>query len=66
MTHMDRDLKTAVEAFVERFGCQAFVEAVSRYRDSILEGKTQQALAWRSIADAIETHSDSHALRSMH
>ncbi len=60
---MDRDLQTAVEAFVERFGCSALTEAVSRYRDSILQGKAQQALAWRSIADAIETHSDSSALR---
>jgi len=62
---MDRDLQTAVEAFVERFGCAALTEAVSRYRDAILAGRTQQALAWRSIADAIEDHSDSQALRAI-
>ncbi len=63
---MERDVRAAVEVFVERFGCNAFIEAVSRYRDSILAGKAQQALIWRSIADAIESHSDAHALRSMH
>lgn len=62
---MERDLQTAVEAFVERFGCTALTEAVSRYRDSIMEGKAQQALAWRSIADAIESLSDSSALRAI-
>lgn len=62
---MERDLQTAVEAFVERFGCGALSEAISRYRDSILEGKAQQALAWRSIADAIEMLGDRHALRAI-
>ncbi len=62
---MERDLKTAVEAFVERFGCAALTEAVSRYRDSIKAGQAQQALAWRSIADAIESLSDSQALRAI-
>lgn len=62
---MERDLQTAVEAFVERFGCAALTEAVSRYRDSIMAGKAQQALAWRSIADAIESLSDSSALRAI-
>jgi len=63
---MERDVRAAVEAFVERFGGNALVEAVSRYRDSILAGKAQQALAWRSIAEAIENSSDAQALRSMH
>ena len=62
---MERDLQTAVEAFVERFGNTAMTEAVSRYRDSILEDKAQQALAWRSIADAIDNLRDSQALRAI-
>ena len=63
---MQRDLETAVEAFIERFGCGALAEAVSRYRDSILEGKAQQALAWRSIAHALEDLNQTEVLRSMH
>ena len=63
---MSRDLKYAIEVFVERFGCGALNEAIVRYRDSIAAGNAQQALAWRTIANGIENLSHSDSLRSVH
>ncbi len=63
---MSRDLKYAIEVFVERFGRGALNEAIVRYRDSIAAGNAQQALAWRCIADGIEDLSDADGLRSVH
>lgn len=63
---MSRDLKYAIEVFVERFGCGAHNEAIARYRDSIAAGDAPQALAWRTIANGIEDLSNSDGLRSVH
>jgi hypothetical protein len=60
---MKRDIQYAVQVLVEKFGRGALGEAINRYRDSIAEGKPQQALAWRSIADAIQSRA---SLRPVH